>query len=154
MLVKRLRCVRLFVTPWTVAFQVPPSMGFFRQKYRSGSPFPSPWDLPNPGIEPGPPSLKADSLLFELPGKVLDFSLVGFKSVPPQIGSMRKTAYACYNQMIISKRWGWTWIQVTEQLETTGSFCGSLPTLIQLMAFHALGTFSLATNTFMQDIQL
>ena len=44
--------VRLFVTPWTVAYQVPPSMGFSRQEYWSGLPFPSPGDLPNPGIEP------------------------------------------------------------------------------------------------------
>ena len=50
--VKSLSCVRLFVTPWTVAYQVPLSMGFFRQEYRSGLPFPSPGDLPNPGIEP------------------------------------------------------------------------------------------------------
>ena len=43
--------VRLFVTPWTVARQVPLSMGFSRQEYRSALPFPTPEDLPNPGIE-------------------------------------------------------------------------------------------------------
>ena len=43
---------RLFVTPWTVAHQAPPSMGFPRQEYWSGLPFPSPGDLPHPGIEP------------------------------------------------------------------------------------------------------
>ena len=48
-----LSCVRLFVTPWTVASQAPPSMGFSRQEYWSGLPFPSPGDLSNPGIEPG-----------------------------------------------------------------------------------------------------
>ena len=47
--------VWLFVTPWTVAYQVPPSIGFSRQKYWSGLPFPSPGELPNPGIEPGLP---------------------------------------------------------------------------------------------------
>ena len=50
--VKSLSHVWLLVTPWTVAYQVPPSMGFSRQKYQSGSPFPSPGDLPDPGIEP------------------------------------------------------------------------------------------------------
>ena len=41
-----------FVTPWTVARQAPLSMGFSRQEYWSGLPFPSPGDLPNPGIKP------------------------------------------------------------------------------------------------------
>ena len=49
--------VQLFATPWTVAYQVPPSMGFYRQEYWSGLPFPSPGDLPNPEIEPGSPAL-------------------------------------------------------------------------------------------------
>ena len=55
--VKSLSRVRLFATPWTVAYQVPPSMGFSRQEYWSGLPFPSPGDLPNPEIEPGSPAL-------------------------------------------------------------------------------------------------
>ena len=50
---KSLSCVRLFATPWTVAYQAPPSMGLSRQEYWSGLPFPFPGDLPNPGIEPG-----------------------------------------------------------------------------------------------------
>ena len=50
-------CVRLFATQWTVACLVPLSMGFSRQEYWSGLPFPSPGDLPNPGIEPRPPPL-------------------------------------------------------------------------------------------------
>ena len=45
--------VRLFVTPWAVAYQAPPSMGFSRQEYWSGLPFPFPGDLPDPGIKPG-----------------------------------------------------------------------------------------------------
>ena len=56
--VKLLR-VRLFATPRTVVHQAPLSMGFFRQEYWSGLPFPSPGDLPNPGIEPGSPALQA-----------------------------------------------------------------------------------------------
>ena len=53
--------VRLFATPWTVAHQAPPSMGFSRQEYWSGLPFPSPGYLPNPGIEPRSPALQADA---------------------------------------------------------------------------------------------
>ena len=58
--VKSLSHVQLFATPWTVAYQASPSMGFSRQEYWSGLPFPSPEDLPNPGIEPRPPALEAD----------------------------------------------------------------------------------------------
>ena len=67
--VKSLSRVRLFATPWTVAYQAPPSMGFSRQEYWSGLPFPSPGDLPNLGIEPGSPALHADALTSEPPGK-------------------------------------------------------------------------------------
>ena len=59
--VKLLSHVQLFAIPWTVACQDCPSMGFSRQEYWSGLPFPSPGDLPNPGIEPGSPTLQADS---------------------------------------------------------------------------------------------
>ena len=51
--VKSLSHVRLFATPWTVAYQAPPSMGFSRQEYWGGLPLPSPEDLSDPGIEPG-----------------------------------------------------------------------------------------------------
>ena len=61
--------VRLFATPCTVAYQAPPSMGFSRQEYWSGLPFPSPGDLPDPGIEPRSPTLQADALTSEPPGK-------------------------------------------------------------------------------------
>ena len=67
--VKLLSRVRLFVIPWTVVHQVPLSMGFSRQEYWSGLPFPSPGDLPDPGIEPRSPALQADALPSELPGK-------------------------------------------------------------------------------------
>ena len=56
------------VTPQTVARQAPLSMGFPRQEHWSGLPFPSPEDLPDPGIEPWSPAQQADSLLFELQG--------------------------------------------------------------------------------------
>ena len=61
--------VRLFVTPWTVAHQMPLSIEFFRQEYWSGLPCPPPGDLPNPEIEPRSPTLQVDSLLSEPPGK-------------------------------------------------------------------------------------
>ena len=66
---KSLSHVRLFATPWTVAYQVPPSMGFSRQAYWSGLPFPSPGNLPNQGIEPRSPALQTDALPSEPPGK-------------------------------------------------------------------------------------
>ena len=56
-ILKLLSRVRLFVTPWTVAYQAPLSMGFSWRECWSGLPFPSPGDLPNPGIEPGSPTL-------------------------------------------------------------------------------------------------
>ena len=68
--VKLLSSVRLFVTLWTVAHQAPLSMEFSRQEYWSGLPFPSPGDLPNPGIKPRSPTLQADALTSELPGNV------------------------------------------------------------------------------------
>ena len=55
--VKSLSRVRLFATPWTAVCQAPLSMGFSRQQYWSGLPFPSPGDLPKPGIQPGSPAL-------------------------------------------------------------------------------------------------
>ena len=64
-IVKSLSRVRLFATPWTAAYQAPLSMGFFRQEYWSGLPFPSPGDIPHPGIEPGSPAFQAEALTSE-----------------------------------------------------------------------------------------
>ena len=61
--------VQLFVMPWTAIHQAPLSMGFSRQEYWIGLPFPPPGDLPDPGIEPGSPALQADSLPSKPPGK-------------------------------------------------------------------------------------
>ena len=60
------------VTPWTAARQAPLSMGFSRQEYWSGLPFPSPGDLPNSGIKLGSPALQADALPTERQGKLCD----------------------------------------------------------------------------------
>ena len=69
MKVKSLSHVQLFATPWTVAYQASPCMGFSKQQNWSGLPFPSPGDLPDPGIEPGSPTLQADALPSDPPGK-------------------------------------------------------------------------------------
>ena len=74
---KSLSCVRLFVTLWTIAYQAPLSMGFSRQEYWSGLPFPSPGDLSDPGIEPRFPALEADALTSEPPGKPYRINRLG-----------------------------------------------------------------------------
>ena len=67
-------CVRLFATPWTIAHQAPPSMGFFRQEYWSGLPCPPPGELPDPGIELpsllSPAFAQVGSLRLMPPGKL------------------------------------------------------------------------------------
>ena len=78
MKVKLLSHVRLFVTPWTVAYQAPLSMGFSRQEYWSGVPFPSPVDLPDPGIEPGSSALQANALPSEPPRLRIVFKIIYF----------------------------------------------------------------------------
>ena len=67
--VKPLSRAWLFATPWTVAHQAPTSMGFSRQEYWSGLPFPSLGNLPDPGIEPASPALAGGFFTTELPGK-------------------------------------------------------------------------------------
>ena len=67
--VELLRHVRLFATPWTVAHQAPLSMGLSRQENWSGSPFPSPQDLPDPRTEPKSPVMAGRFFTTELLGK-------------------------------------------------------------------------------------
>ena len=62
-----------FTTPWIIALQVPLSMGFPRQEYWSVLPFPSPGDLPDPGIKPTSSALQADSLLLSHHGSPKDY---------------------------------------------------------------------------------
>ena len=69
------------MTPWTVALQAPLCMGFSREEYWNGLPFPSPGDLSNPGIEPGSPALQADSLPAEPPGKPSHLILSNIKVI-------------------------------------------------------------------------
>ena len=63
--------VQLFATPWTVAHEAPQFMGFSRQEYWNGLPFPSPGDLPDPGIEPTSPTLVGRFFTTEPPAKLV-----------------------------------------------------------------------------------
>ena len=72
---KSLSHVRLSATPWTVAYKASPSMGFSRQEYWSGLPFPSPEDLPDRGMEPSSPAFEADALTSEPPEKPYCFKV-------------------------------------------------------------------------------
>ena len=62
-------CPTFFATPWTLAYQASPSIGFPRQEYRRVLPFPSPGDCPNPGIKPAFPVLAGEFFTTEPPGK-------------------------------------------------------------------------------------
>ena len=85
MKVKSLSRVRLFVTPWIVAYQAPPSVGFSRQEYWSGWPFPSPGNLPDPGIEPRSAALQADALPSEPPGKPKETETQAYQTACPHV---------------------------------------------------------------------
>ena len=94
-------CLTL-VTPWTVDHQAPLSMGFPRQEYWSGLPFPSPEDLSNPGIDSKSPALQADYLTTEPPGKSLP--LLKCHQPPFRIG-----IYSQVNKLTLSNRCSWHW---------------------------------------------
>ena len=85
--------VRLFATPWTVAYQAPQSVEFSRQKYWSGLPFPSPGDLPNPGIECGSPTLQADRITFTIALEIL--------MEPRNVGRWGKLWFPFHNHLFI-----------------------------------------------------
>ena len=94
MKVKSLRRVRLFATPWIVAYQASPSMGFSRQKYWSGLPFPPPGDFPDPGIKLTFPASPAGGFFTaEPPGRNLRircFSEMGVPRSGVHVGGSRK----------------------------------------------------------------
>ena len=95
---KSLSRVQLVATPWNVAHQGPPSMGFSRQEYWSGFPFPIPGDLPDPGIKPGSPVLQADALLSEPPGKLRQklrqILYVSYQALPSKFSPGGPDSYA------------------------------------------------------------
>ena len=83
---------QLFATPWTVARQAPLSVGFSRQEHWIGFPFPSPGDLPSPGIKPRSPALQADSLSSEPPGNQKRHPRRKPSDCPSRAGSCLPTA--------------------------------------------------------------
>ena len=110
-------CVRLFVIPWTVACHASPSMGFSRQEYWSGLPFPSPEALPNLEIETRSPALQADALPSEPPGFIkLPFHCA--QAVWTGLGFKRKGKSCCLSstpllyllvRQVTSSTWGTLW---------------------------------------------
>ena len=76
--VKSLSRVRLFVTPWTVAHQVSPSMGFSRQEYWSGLPFPSLGDLLTQGLNPGLPHCRQTLYCLSHQGSLMYLVSIGY----------------------------------------------------------------------------
>ena len=88
--VKSLSRVWLFVTPLTVAYQAPLSMGFSRQEYWNGLPFLSRGDLPDSGIEPRSSALQADALTSEPPGKCAEYSKRVTMNARPNTSAVRE----------------------------------------------------------------
>ena len=78
-------CVQLFASPWAVALQAPLSMGFPRQEYWSGLPFPSPGDIPSPGMESTSPELAGGFFTTEPPGKLMPYLLPSKSSYPRDV---------------------------------------------------------------------
>ena len=106
--VKSLSRVRLFAAPWTVTHQTPPSVGFSRQEYWSGLPFPSPGHLPDPGIEPRSPAMQADALLSEPPGKPQSKQRLSFfgrlctlPTLPPMSATALKDEIMLWSEILL-----------------------------------------------------
>ena len=117
---KLLSRVQLFATPWTVAYHAPPSMGFSRQEYWSGLPFPSPEDLPDPGIEPGSPTFQADALTSEPPGKPLIHYLgllIAFLSIMERLQDNMEKEMAAHSSTIA---WKIPWTEEPGRLQSMG----------------------------------
>ena len=104
---KSLSRVRLIANPWTVAYQAFPAMGFSKQEYWSGLPFPSPGDLPDLGIESGSPAMEADALTSEPPANRRIGTCAGRHSFIcycyqkwPQGGSIFHAPHFCWGIMV------------------------------------------------------
>ena len=121
--------VWLFVTPWTVACQTSLWLGFSRQEYWSGLPFPSPGDLPDPGTEPRSPALQTDSLPFEPQGGILRGQrplLITFGAAPARFRSWLSSrpslgSWASYSNFIPLKiratSWGYVRMKCSKTCE-------------------------------------
>ena len=94
-------------TPWTVAPQAPLSMGFYRQEYWSGLPFPPPGDLPDPGIESASPALAGEFFTTEPPGKPSAFSVWHFPNTnhPHGEGNDTPLQYSCLENPMDAGAW-------------------------------------------------
>ena len=113
--VKSLSQVRLFVTPWTVAYQASPSMGFSMQEYQNGLPFPAPGDLPDPGIKPRSPALQEDTLPSEPPGSP------GFRR-SPEIENDNLLQYSCLESPM-DRGVGWATVHGVAESNVTEHIC-------------------------------
>ena len=117
--------VRLLATPWTLAHQAPLSMVFCRQVYYNRQPFPSPGDLPDPGIKPGSPTLQADSLPTELPGKTIgNLTNVIFDSYQKE---KKKTTMQNFHPYFIDKK-----IKFRDQITSPRSHSQHMPVPLHL----------------------
>ena len=119
-----LSCVWLFATPWTIACQAPLSMGFSRQEHWSGLPFPSPGDLPNPGIKSGSPALQAESHQIN-PNKTYHMAIILIDSIfscyiPGQWRDYKTLAIKLWPEQGYYKTWNDSrsdrWYEITGQL--------------------------------------
>ena len=120
------------MTPWTVAHQAPLSMEFSRQEYWSGLPFPSPEDLPDPGIGPGFPALEANCLSSELPGKPQ--FITGFQEICFQVPSGVSGPWTAYSTAFQSSFTSWN-LKTSELCPYEYYlFCWNLPLLLHFSA--------------------
>ena len=126
--VKLLSHVWLFATPWTVAYQAHPSMGFSRQECWSGLAFPSPGDLPDPGIKPRSPVLQADALPSEPPGKPMEKSLfLPQFSHFPWINDLHIVPKLWIPEFGGKKCWSWSFSLTASLFLWRNTFLRSLP---------------------------
>ena len=114
---KSLSHVQLFATPWTVAYQVPPFTAFSRQAYCSGLPFPSPGDLPDPGIEPRSPALRAGTFR-EVPPIILREELRNRRGDQMHSLLINTPVHSTYNVHIIVSRSFLMWFRLSKGVNT------------------------------------
>ena len=148
--------VWLLVVPWTVACQAPQFMGFSRQEYWSGLPFPPAGDLSNPGTGPGSPAFQVDSLPSEPPEKLQTFLQEGGQNWTPYLlpeystNSLPFTSWKLHpSRYSFQKSWSHPWFFSTYHMcKTTRKSCTSLrnESRIQLLLITSTTIVSLSFN--------
>ena len=130
-----------FAIPWTAACQAPPFMGFSRQEYWSGLPFPSPGDPPNPGIKPRSPTLQADSLPLEPQEKKIVWYTERNLGIPGLLFLMIPFCLLSFHSFSCEKLiWVWARIYLSSLLFLR-SYNSYISMIIQrLFAWHTLWT--------------